>query len=33
MNQLRSPRAGQVTAILVEVGVPVEFGQVLLVID
>jgi acetyl-CoA carboxylase biotin carboxyl carrier protein len=33
MNQIRSPRAGQVTEILVEDGVPVEFGQVLLVID
>jgi acetyl-CoA carboxylase biotin carboxyl carrier protein len=33
MNQIRSPRAGQVTQILVEDGVPVEFGQVLLVID
>jgi acetyl-CoA carboxylase biotin carboxyl carrier protein len=33
MNQIRSPRAGQVTAILVEDGVPVEFGQVLLVVD
>ena len=33
MNEIRSPRAGQVTEILVEDGVPVEFGQVLLVID
>jgi acetyl-CoA carboxylase biotin carboxyl carrier protein len=33
MNQIRSPRAGQVSQLLVEDGVPVEFGQVLLVID
>jgi acetyl-CoA carboxylase biotin carboxyl carrier protein len=33
MNQIRSPRGGQVTEIRVEDGVPVEFGQVLLVID
>jgi acetyl-CoA carboxylase biotin carboxyl carrier protein len=33
MNEIRSPRAGQVTEIRVEDGVPVEFGQVLLVID
>jgi acetyl-CoA carboxylase biotin carboxyl carrier protein len=33
MNEIRSPRAGHVTEILVEDGVPVEFGQVLLVID
>ena len=33
MNQIRSPRGGQVTEIRVEDGVPVEFGQILLVID
>jgi acetyl-CoA carboxylase biotin carboxyl carrier protein len=33
MNEIRSPRAGRVAEILVEDGVPVEFGQVLLVVD
>ncbi|WP_306117885.1 MULTISPECIES: acetyl-CoA carboxylase biotin carboxyl carrier protein [unclassified Roseitalea] len=33
MNQIPAPRAGTVTAILIEDGEPVEFGQPLLVIE
>lgn len=33
MNQIPSPRAGRVTAILVEDGQPVEFGEPLVVIE
>ncbi|MCT8999570.1 acetyl-CoA carboxylase biotin carboxyl carrier protein [Chelativorans intermedius] len=33
MNQIPSPRAGKVTAILVEDGQPVEFGEPLVVIE
>jgi len=33
MNQIRSPRAGRVAEILVADGVPVEYGQVLMVIE
>ncbi|HEX2256587.1 MAG TPA: biotin/lipoyl-containing protein, partial [Afifellaceae bacterium] len=33
MNEVPSPRAGTVTAILVEDGQPVEFGEPLLVIE
>jgi acetyl-CoA carboxylase biotin carboxyl carrier protein len=32
-NEIASPRAGTVTAILVEDGQPVEYGQPLLVIE
>jgi acetyl-CoA carboxylase biotin carboxyl carrier protein len=33
MNQIPAPRAGTVTAILVEDGQPVEYGEPLLVIE
>lgn len=33
MNQIAAPRSGTVTAILVESGDPVEFGQALVVIE
>ena len=33
MNQIRAPRGGQVREILVSDGVPVEFGQVLMVLE
>ena len=33
MNQIPSPRAGKVTAILVQDGQPVEFGEPLLVLE
>lgn len=33
MNQIPAPRAGRVTQILVENGAPVEFGQVLAVLE
>jgi acetyl-CoA carboxylase biotin carboxyl carrier protein len=33
MNQIPSPRAGRVTAILVEDGQPVEFGEPLVIIE
>ena len=33
MNQIRAPRAGRISRILVADGTPVEFGEVLLVID
>jgi len=33
MNQIPSPRAGRVTAILLADGAPVEFGQALLVLE
>lgn len=33
MNQIPAPRAGRVTQILVTNGVPVEFGQILAVIE
>ena len=33
MNQIPTPRAGKVTAILVEDGQPVEFGEPLVVIE
>ena len=32
-NQIKSPRAGTVSRILVSSGAPVEFGEVLLVLD
>jgi acetyl-CoA carboxylase biotin carboxyl carrier protein len=32
-NQIKSPRAGTVTRILITPGVPVEYGEVLMVID
>lgn len=32
-NQIRSPRAGTVTRILVESGVPVEYGEPLLIVE
>jgi acetyl-CoA carboxylase biotin carboxyl carrier protein len=33
MNQIPSPRAGTVSAILVEDGQPVEYGEPLVIID
>ncbi|MSO74469.1 MAG: acetyl-CoA carboxylase biotin carboxyl carrier protein [Alphaproteobacteria bacterium] len=33
MNPIRAPRAGRVTRILVENGAPVEYGEVLLIIE
>jgi acetyl-CoA carboxylase biotin carboxyl carrier protein len=33
MNQIRSPRAGQVTEILAADGAPVEFGEVLMILE
>jgi acetyl-CoA carboxylase biotin carboxyl carrier protein len=33
MNQIRAPRAGQITRILVEDGQPIEYGTVLMVIE
>ena len=33
MNQIPAPKAGTVTAILVENGQPVEFGEPLVIID
>jgi acetyl-CoA carboxylase biotin carboxyl carrier protein len=33
MNQIPSPRSGKVTAILVENGQPVEYGEALVVIE
>jgi acetyl-CoA carboxylase biotin carboxyl carrier protein len=33
MNQILAPRAGRVSEILVDDGTPVEFGQVLLVLE
>lgn len=33
MNHIPSPRAGKVTAILVEDGQPVEYGEPLIVIE
>jgi acetyl-CoA carboxylase biotin carboxyl carrier protein len=33
MNQIRSPRAGRVTEILVADGSPVEFGEALLILE
>jgi acetyl-CoA carboxylase biotin carboxyl carrier protein len=33
MNQIRAPRAGRVTQIQVADGTPVEYGQVLLVLE
>jgi acetyl-CoA carboxylase biotin carboxyl carrier protein len=33
MNQIPSPRAGRVTAILVEDGQPVEYGEPLVIIE
>ena len=33
MNQIPSPRAGKVTAILVEDGQPVEYGEPLVIIE
>ncbi|HEY4251358.1 MAG TPA: acetyl-CoA carboxylase biotin carboxyl carrier protein [Roseomonas sp.] len=32
-NQIRAPRAGTVTRILIETGTPVEFGEALLIIE
>jgi acetyl-CoA carboxylase biotin carboxyl carrier protein len=32
-NQIKAPRAGKVTKILVQSGVPVEFGEPLLIIE
>ena len=33
MNQIPAPRSGKVTQIMVDNGAPVEFGEVLLVIE
>jgi acetyl-CoA carboxylase biotin carboxyl carrier protein len=33
MNQIRAPRAGRLVKILVEDGAPVEFGEVLMVVE
>jgi acetyl-CoA carboxylase biotin carboxyl carrier protein len=33
MNQIRAPRAGRVTQILVEDGAPVEYGEVVMVVE
>ncbi len=33
MNEIRAPRAGQITRILVEDGQPIEYGTVLMVIE
>ena len=33
LNQIPAPRAGKVTAVLVENGQPVEFGEPLLIIE
>jgi acetyl-CoA carboxylase biotin carboxyl carrier protein len=33
MNQIRAPRAGRVTQVLVHDGMPVEFGEVLMIIE
>ena len=33
MNQIPAPRSGKVTQIMVENGQPVEFGEVLMVIE
>ena len=33
MNQISAPRAGTVTAILVEDGQPVEYGEPLMIIE
>jgi acetyl-CoA carboxylase biotin carboxyl carrier protein len=33
MNQIHAPRAGRVVEILVADGTPVEFGQVLMVLE
>ena len=33
MNQIRSPRAGRLTRVLVEDGAPVEYGEALMVIE
>jgi acetyl-CoA carboxylase biotin carboxyl carrier protein len=33
MNQIPAPKSGKVTAILVENGQPVEFGEALMVIE
>jgi len=32
-NQIRAPKAGTVTRILVESGTPVEFGEPLLIVE
>jgi acetyl-CoA carboxylase biotin carboxyl carrier protein len=32
-NQIRSPRAGTVTRILIESGTPVEYGEPLVVVE
>jgi acetyl-CoA carboxylase biotin carboxyl carrier protein len=32
-NQIKAPRAGIVTRVLINPGVPVEYGEVLMVID
>ncbi|MES2712157.1 MAG: acetyl-CoA carboxylase biotin carboxyl carrier protein subunit [Pseudomonadota bacterium] len=32
-NQIRAPRAGTITRILIETGTPVEFGEALLVLE
>ncbi len=33
MNQIRAPRAGRLTQILVEDGAPVEYGEVMMVLE
>jgi acetyl-CoA carboxylase biotin carboxyl carrier protein len=33
MNQIAAPRAGRVTAILIENGQPVEYGEPLVVLE
>jgi acetyl-CoA carboxylase biotin carboxyl carrier protein len=32
-NQIKAPKAGTVTAILVQSGVPVEYGEVLMIVE
>ncbi len=33
MNQIRAPRAGRLVKILVEDGAPVEYGEVMMVLE
>jgi acetyl-CoA carboxylase biotin carboxyl carrier protein len=33
MNQIRAPKAGRVAEILIADGTPVEYGQVLMVVE
>jgi acetyl-CoA carboxylase biotin carboxyl carrier protein len=32
-NQIKAPKSGTVTAILVQSGVPVEYGEVLMIVE